>query len=169
MKFSEYRAMDATAMAKGIKDKQFTPEELLEAAHTRMEQVASRINAGLPRGALSGVPFVVKDMDGTLGGQVCTFGSRSLRTWIAPNDSTLFARYRDNGIVFLAKTNCPEFGIMGVTEPEAHGPTRNPWNTDHTPGGSSGGSAAAVAAGIVPVGHAGDGGGSIRIPAAYCG
>lgn len=184
MKFSDYRAMDATAMIKGIRDKEFTADELLEAARNRLDQVNGRINAvildlgeqaaeqitdGLPAGVLSGVPFVVKDMDGTLGGQPCTFGSRSLRDWVAPNDSTLFARYRSNGVVFVGKTNCPEFGIMGITEPEVHGPTRNPWNTDHTPGGSSGGSAAAVASGIVPVGHAGDGGGSIRIPAAYCG
>lgn len=184
MKFSDYRAMDATAMIKGIRDKEFTADELLDAARARLEQVNTRINAvildlgaeaaeqiqeGLPTGPLSGVPFVVKDMDGTLGGQPCTFGSRSLRDWVAPHDSTLFARYRDNGVVFLGKTNCPEFGIMGITEPELHGPTRNPWNAEHTPGGSSGGSAAAVAAGIVPVGHAGDGGGSIRIPAAYCG
>ncbi len=184
MKFSEYRAMDATAMIKGIRDKQFTAGELLESAHSRMAAVNERINAvildlsdeaavqidkGLPDGDLNGIPLVVKDMDGTLGGQPCTFGSRSLKDWVAPHDSTLFARYRENGAVFLGKTNCPEFGIMGITEPEVHGPTRNPWNTDHTPGGSSGGSAAAVAAGIVPVGHAGDGGGSIRIPAAYCG
>lgn len=184
MKFSEYRAMDATAMIKGIRDKEFTADELLEAAHTRMDQVNGRINAvvldlateaghqveeGLPDGALTGVPIVVKDMDGTLAGERCTFGSRALRDWVAPHDSTLFARYRDNGVMFVGKTNCPEFGIMGTTEPELHGPTRNPWNTEHTPGGSSGGSAAAVAAGIVPVGHAGDGGGSIRIPAAYCG
>lgn len=184
MKFTEYRAMDATDMIQGIRDKQFTADELLDAAVDRLGQVNSRINAvvldltrraatqiseGLPEGELSGVPLVVKDMDGTLADAVCTFGSRSLRDWIAPNDSTLFARYRRNGVVFVGKTNCPEFGIMGITEPEVHGPTRNPWNTNHTPGGSSGGSAAAVAAGIVPVGHAGDGGGSIRIPSAYCG
>lgn len=184
MKFSEYRAMDATAMRKGLQDKQFTAEELLDAARSRLDQVNDRINAvvldltdeaaaeiadGLPTGPLAGVPMVLKDMDGQLGGALCTFGSRSLRDWVAPYDSTLFARYRGNGAVFVGKTNCPEFGIMGITEPELHGPTRNPWNTDHTPGGSSGGSAASVAAGIVPVGHAGDGGGSIRIPSAYCG
>lgn len=184
MKFSEYRAMDATAMLKGIKDKQFTADELLDAARLRMEQVNDTINAvvldltpdaaaqladGSVTGALAGVPMVLKDMDGQLAGAVCTFGSRALRHWVPPHDSTLFARYRRAGAVFVGKTNCPEFGIMGITEPELHGPTRNPWNREYTPGGSSGGSAAAVAAGIVPIGHAGDGGGSIRIPAAYCG
>lgn len=184
MKFSEYRSMDATAMVKGIKDKQFTAEELLEAASLRLDQVNPRLNAVVLdltyesgrqlaqttlAGALLGVPIVVKDMDGTLGGQVCTFGSRALADWVAPHDSELIARYRAQGVTFVGKTNCPEFGIMGITEPELHGPARNPWNTEHTPGGSSGGTAAAVAAGIVPVGHAGDGGGSIRIPAAYCG
>ena len=184
MKFSEYRTMDATAMVKGIKDKQFTADELLDAARLRMEQVNDTINAvvldltaeaaarladSTPTGPLAGVPMVLKEMDGQLGGAVCSFGSRSLRDWVAPHDSTLFARFRRAGATFVGKTNCPEFGIMGITEPELHGPTRNPWNTQYTPGGSSGGSAAAVAAGIVPVGHAGDGGGSIRIPASYCG
>lgn len=184
MKFSEYRSMDATTMLEGIRDKQFTAEELLEAAQTRLDQVNPRLNAvildltaaasdqiaaGLPDGELSGIPFVVKNMDGILAGEPCSMGSRALAGWVPEYDSSLFARYRDAGVVFLGKTNCPEFGIMGITEPELYGPSRNPWNTDHTPGGSSGGTAAAVAAGIVPVGHAGDGGGSIRIPAAYCG
>ena len=81
----------------------------------------------------------------------------------------MVARYKQAGLTILGKTNTPEFGLMGITEPEAFGPCRNPWNTNHTPGGSSGGSAAAVAAGLVPMAAGGDGGGSIRIPAAYCG
>ena len=122
-----------------------------------------------PTGRSAGVPFLVKDMDGFLADEPCTFSSRSLRDYVPNHDSELFARYRRAGVVFVGKTNCPEFGIYGVTEPEFRGPARNPWNTDHTPGGSSGGSSAAVAAGIVPVAHAGDGGGSIRIPASACG
>ena len=184
MRFAEYRALDATAMLEGLAKKEFTARELAEAAARRLRSVNPRLNAvildlseeaiqqaerALPNGPLSGLPFVVKDMDGVLAGYPCTSGSRSLANWIPERDSNLFSRYRAAGVVFLGKTNCPEFGIVGYTEPELHGPTRNPWNLDHTPGGSSGGSAAAVAAGIVPVAHGGDGGGSIRIPAAYTG
>ena len=184
MKFSEYRSMDATTMLEGIRDKQFTAEELLEAAQTRDGSGQSPTerrdpgpdgrgigpDRGRPaRRRIERIPFVVKNMDGIPAGEPCSMGSRALAGWVPEYDSSLFARYRDAGVVFLGKTNCPEFGIMGITEPELYGPSRNPWNTDHTPGGSSGGTAAAVAAGIVPVGHAGDGGGSIRIPAAYCG
>ncbi len=184
MDFALYRSMDATAMAAGITKGDFTAGELVSAATDRLQQVNPEINAvvldlsgyaprqleaGLPSGKLTGVPMVLKDMDGTLAGVPCTMGSRSLADWLPEQNSTLFERYRSAGAVFLGKTNCPEFGLVGVTEPELHGPTRNPWDTDRTPGGSSGGTAAAVAAGIVPVGHAGDGGGSIRIPASHCG
>jgi amidase len=122
-----------------------------------------------PDGPFAGVPFLLKDMDGYLAGYPCTYGSRSLADWIPERDSEHVTRFRDAGLRILGKTNCPEFGILGFTEPELHGPTRNPWNLSHTPGGSSGGSAAAVAAGIVPAASAGDGGGSIRIPASACG
>ncbi|MDP4014433.1 MAG: amidase [Candidatus Nanopelagicales bacterium] len=184
MKFTEYRGLDASAMAEALRDGDTTPQELLDAARARLSEVNPTINAvihrmdtyakgqidaGLPRGRFSGVPFLVKDMDGTLAGEPCAAGSRSLRDWIPDHDSELFARYRRSGLVFLGKTNAPEFGIMGVTEPELFGPTLNPWDLNHTPGGSSGGSAAAVAAGVVPVAHGGDGGGSIRIPASFCG
>ncbi len=184
MDFTEYRSLDATAMIAGIASGDFTATELVDAAARRLRRVNPTLNAavldlssaarrdvraGLPSGPLHGIPMVVKDMDGTLAGVRCTMGSRSLVDWVPKNDSTLLGRYRAAGAVFLAKTNCPEFGMVGVTEPELHGPTRNPWNTDHTPGGSSGGTGAAVAAGVVPVGHGGDGGGSIRIPSSHCG
>ncbi len=130
----------------------------------------ARMEARQPRdGAFSGVPFLVKDMDGVLGGEPNTSSSRSLQSWRPVADSDLFGRFKSSGLVIVGKTNCPEFGIVGVTESELRGPARNPWNTDHTPGGSSGGSAAAVAARIVPMAHGGDGGGSIRIPASACG
>ncbi|HBM24419.1 MAG TPA: amidase, partial [Alcanivorax sp.] len=87
----------------------------------------------------------------------------------APVDSELVRRWKAAGVVLFGRTNTPEFGAKGITEPEAFGATRNPWNTDHTPGGSSGGSAALVAAGVVPFAGANDGGGSIRIPAGCCG
>ncbi|MAT61143.1 MAG: amidase [Micrococcales bacterium] len=184
MDFAQYRSLDATAMAHGIATGEFTAEELVAAAADRLQRVNPIINAavldlsgyaprqiagGLPSGPLTGVPMVLKDMDGTLAGVPCTMGSRSLADWLPEQNSTLVDRYRSAGAIFVAKTNCPEFGLVGVTEPELHGPTRNPWDTDRTPGGSSGGTAAAIAAGIVPVGHAGDGGGSIRIPASHCG
>jgi len=97
-----------------------------------------------------------------------TMGSKAYQDYIPTHDSELMKRYKKSGVLILGKTNTPEFGLMGITEPELHGPTRNPWNTDHTPGGSSGGSAAAVAAGMVPMASGGDGGGSIRIPASCC-
>jgi amidase len=102
-------------------------------------------------------------------GSPVTFGSRCFVDFKAPHDNTLIERYRRAGLVFFGRTNTPEFGLVPYTEPKLYGPTRNPWNPDHTPGGSSGGAAAAVAAGIIPVAHASDGGGSIRIPAACCG
>jgi len=98
-----------------------------------------------------------------------TSGSKAYRNFVPEHDSEMVKRYKKAGLVILGKTNTPEFGLMGVTEPEVFGPCRNPWHTEHTVGGSSGGSAAAVAAGMMPMAGGGDGGGSIRIPAAYCG
>ncbi|MDA9912934.1 amidase [Candidatus Nanopelagicales bacterium] len=184
MKFTEYQAMDATALAQALASGDLTATDVLETAQRRLQRVDPLINAvildlyqsgrqqiaaGLPDGPFQGVPFLVKDMDGTLAGTPAAAGSRSLQDYVYDHDSELFGRFRKSGVVFLGKTNCPEFGIMAITEPELHGPSRNPWDLNHTPGGSSGGSAAAVAAGVVPVAHAGDGGGSIRIPAAMCG
>jgi amidase len=184
MRHDEYAAHDALGLAELVRSGEVTPSELAEAAIARIDAVNPTLNAvvhrmddtarevaagELPDGPFRGVPFLVKDMDGFLADEPCTFSSRSLRDYVPNHDSELFARYRRAGVVFVGKTNCPEFGIMGITESEFRGPARNPWHTDHTPGGSSGGSGAAVAAGIVPVAHAGDGGGSIRIPASACG
>ncbi len=184
MRHDEYAAHDALGLAELVATEQVSSTELVEAAIARIEVANPTLNAvvhrmdgaarqaagsDLPDGPMRGVPFLVKDMDGFLADEPCTFSSRALASYVPNHDSELFARYRDAGVVFLGKTNCPEFGIFGVTESELRGPARNPWNPDHTPGGSSGGSAAAVAAGIVPVAHAGDGGGSIRIPASACG
>src|SRR4051794_20272122 len=90
------------------------------------------------------------------------------RNYIAPTTSYIFEKLERAGFVIVGKTNTPELGLMTTTEPEAYGPTHNPWSTAHSPGGSSGGTAAAVASGMVPIGHAGDGGGSIRVPASHC-
>jgi amidase len=113
------------------------------------------------------VPIVVKDLDGGLAGEPFHWGNGLLKGigHTAARDSYLFAKLRHAGFVIVGKTNCPEFGLLPTTEPTAYGASRNPWSTDHSPGGSSGGTGAAVAAGMVPLGHAGDGGGSIRIPA----
>ncbi len=182
--FKEYDQYDGLGIAGLIREKQVSAQEVLEEAIGRIEKMNPRINAvihpmydearhtlkeGLPEGPFSGVPFLLKDLLCSYAGVPLTQGSRAYRNFIPENDSEQVTRYKKAGVVVLGKTNTPEFGLMGITEPELHGPTRNPWNPDHTPGGSSGGSAAAVASGMVPLASGGDGGGSIRIPAAYCG
>ena len=181
MRHDEYAAHDATGLAELVSTGQVTPDEVADAAYARIDAVNDAVNAvvhrihpptdttDVPDAPFAGVPFVLKDMDGRLAGHPASYGSRALAGWVPDHDSELIRRYKAAGLRIIGKTNCPELGIMGVTEPVLHGPTRNPWNLDHSPGGSSGGSAAAVAAGIVPVASAGDGGGSIRIPASACG
>ena len=117
------------------------------------------------------MPFLLKDLFASMAGKPLTNGNKALAAAppVSAADTTLVSRYRAAGLVIAGRTNSPELGSLPVTEPEAYGPTRNPWNLDHTPGGSSGGAAAAVAAGMVPIAHASDGGGSIRIPASCCG
>ncbi|MEU8706852.1 amidase family protein [Streptomyces sp. NPDC048565] len=137
--------------------------------HTRFEAARAEVAAGLPDGPLRGVPMLVKDLGTEVAGLPAAGGSRLFAEVIPRRDSELVARYRRAGAVVLGTTNTPELGLNASTEPVLTGPTRNPWSTAHSPGGSSGGSAAAVAAGMVPVAHASDGGGSIRIPAAACG
>ena len=180
---SEYDDYDALGLAELVREQQVTPRELVATAISRIEQVNPVLNAvverrdplvrqeaeQVPDGVFAGVPFLVKDMDGVLGGEPNTASSRSLQSWRPVRDSDLFERFKSAGLLIVGKTNCPEFGIFGVTESELRGPARNPWNVEHTPGGSSGGSAAAVAARVVPMAHGGDGGGSIRIPASACG
>ena len=166
-----------------IAQRDVTPSELLDAALARQAAVNPTLNAvvqtfddkaraaiaaGLPQGPLSGVPFLLKDVTTQLEGVVTTGGSRVFNT-PAATDSALVAAYKRAGLVIYGKTNTPEFGLMGITEPARYGATLNPWNLDLTCGGSSGGAASAVAAGIVPVAQASDGGGSIRIPSSCCG
>ena len=182
--FKEYNQYDGLGLAELVKKKEISPAELCEEAITRIERVNPALNAvitpmydlarcavngGLPDGPFSGVPFLLKDLLGDFAGVPQTMGSRACKNYIPAQDSELVKRYKQAGLVILGKTNTPEFGLVAYTEPELHGPTRNPWNPDHTPGGSSGGSAAAVASGMVPLASANDGAGSIRIPAACCG
>jgi amidase len=177
--FDEYRTYDATGLAKLVADKVVSAAELLAVAQDRAAAVNPRINAivrDVPAepgddltGPFAGVPFLVKDLAQDYAGIPTSSGSRALASLPAPEHATIVQRWLDAGLVIFGKTNTPEFGAKGITEPELWGPARNPWNLNRTPGGSSGGSAAAVAAGIVPCAGANDGGGSIRIPAACCG
>jgi amidase len=182
--FKEYDQYDGLGLAGLIRNGDVSAEEVCDAAIERIERVNPSINAvvtpmfdiarqalteGLVEGPFTGVPFLLKDLVSAFKGVPLTSGSRSCRHYVPDYDSELVKRYKASGAITLGKTNTPEFGLLGYTEPELFGPTRNPWHLDRTPGGSSGGSAAAVAAGLVPVASGGDGGGSIRIPASCCG
>jgi amidase len=166
-----------------VKKKKVKPIELVEAAIERIERLNPKLNAVVFKGyddararaktklsgAFAGVPMLLKDLLGYKKGWPNRDGSRFVPAHPNPFDSTLVTRFEAVGLIPLGKTNVPEFGIVPLTESKLYGPARNPWNLDHSTGGSSGGSAAAVAAGIVPLAHANDGGGSIRIPASCCG
>jgi amidase len=176
---------DATALAELVRTGQVSAAELVDEAiarieathddihaviHPRFEAARSEAQTPLP-GPLSGVPFLIKDLGAWQAGEPNHAGTRFLRDLDnrPAHDWVMTQRLRDSGLIFIGRTNTPEFGLISTTEPESHGRTRNPWNTEHSSGGSSGGSASAVAAGVVPAAHASDGGGSIRIPASECG
>ncbi len=179
MNFEEYRAYDATGLAKLVADKKVSAAELLALAQQRAATVNPRINAivrDIPaspsqdlRGPFAGVPFLIKDLAQDYAGLPTSQGTRALKSLPVAEHATVVQRWIDAGLVIFGKTNLPEFGAKAITESVAWGPARNPWDLQRTPGGSSGGSAAAVAAGIVPCAGANDGGGSTRIPAACCG
>ncbi len=183
----ETRWLDATAQAELVRSGQVSPTELVAAAIERIEALNGPLNAvvtplfekalaaaaspDLPDGPFRGVPFTLKDLWAMSEGDRFTNGVPALAAadFRAPVDTTLVARYRAAGLVFVGRTNTPELGLLPTTEPDFFGPTHNPWDLARSPGGSSGGSAAAVASGMVPASHASDGGGSIRIPASACG
>lgn len=183
----ELATLDATGQAELVRRGDASPVELVDAAIARVEALQPTLNAltterfglahaeaasaSLPDGPLRGVPFLLKDLSCTLVGEPAHDGMGCLKEalHVAPVTSSLARRYQEAGLVILGRTNTPELGIMPTTEPAAYGPTRNPWDPKCTSGGSSGGSAAAVASGMVPAAHASDGGGSIRIPASCCG
>ncbi|MDQ1519315.1 MAG: amidase, partial [Actinomycetota bacterium] len=184
---SELRWLDATAQAELVRTGDVQPVELVDAAIARIEADNDRLNAvihplfdkardvarsaDLGGGPLRGVPFLVKDGVCHTEGDPFHCGMRALKEigWREASDTWLARRFRDAGFVFCGKTNLPELATSITTEPLAYGPTHNPWDLDFTAGGSSGGSAAAVAAGMVPVAHGNDMGGSIRFPASMCG
>jgi Asp-tRNA(Asn)/Glu-tRNA(Gln) amidotransferase A subunit family amidase len=181
--FGGYGAYDALGLAELVRSKEVTPEELLEAAIARIERVNPKINAvvtkmydearatiaSVPEGPFTGVPFLLKDLGPAYAGVRNTSGSRMFAEYVPDYDSELTVRYKRAGLVVAGRTNTPEFGLNVTTESQLLGPARNPWNLEHSTGGSSGGTAAAIAAGIVPAAHGNDGGGSIRIPASACG
>jgi amidase len=181
--FADYSKHDALGLAALVRAGEVSAAELVEEAISRVEAVNPRLNAVVRtrydaaraaakaplEGPFAGVPYLLKDLLGTLEGESTTNGSRLWQGTTAPHDSELVRRLRRAGLVCLGRTSTPELGLLPVTEPEAFGPARNPWDPARTPGGSSGGSAAMVAAGVVPLASGGDGGGSIRIPASCCG
>ena len=180
----EFAKYDAMGLAELVKNKDVKPIELVEAAITRIESVNDKLacvniknyenaraqaEGDVPDGPFSGVPLLLKDLITGYEGMRTTNGSRYFEDFVAPVDSAIATRINAGGVIRLAKTVTPEFGYNIASEPEIFPPARNPWNPEHTPGGSSGGSSAAVAARIVPIATASDGGGSIRIPSSNAG
>lgn len=180
----EWMSLDATAQSELVRKKEVTAKELVEAALQRIEQLNPKLNAVVTLMAdealaaaetpkldapFAGVPFLLKDLGPAYGGVRLTEGTSFLQNYIPPVDSPLVTRYKQAGLITVGKTNTPEFGLVPTTEPKLFGACHNPWDLGRTPGGSSGGSAAAVAVGMVPMAHGNDGGGSIRIPASCCG
>jgi amidase len=183
MAFTEYGDYDAIGLADLVRKKQVSAAELLDEAIARTARVDPQLNAvvvkhydyaqaqidqGLPDGPFTGVPFLLKDLE-IIKGTRTTFGASLHKNHVADHTGTLAQRFLNAGLTVFGKSSSPEFGLMPTTESRLHGPTRNPWNLAHSSGGSSGGAGAAVAARILPVAHASDGGGSIRIPASASG
>ena len=182
--FDEYERYDAIGLAGLIRSGAVSATEVLEASieriearnpdlnaviATRFEHALDEVKRAAPAGPLAGVPFLLKDLNTLFAGLPCTNGSRAFAAFRPARDSELVSRYRRAGLVILGKTNTPELGLNASTEPALFGPTRNPKDPSRSAGGSSGGSACAVASGMLPAAHATDSGGSIRIPASNCG
>ena len=182
MNLAEYASYDAMGLADLVRRGEITPAELEALAHQAIETVNPEINAvigDVPRelaaaetgtdAPFHGVPFLLKDLGHGYQGVACDMGSRMGKGFVTPSESELARRFRASGVVAVGRTNTPEFGLSGTTEPVLHGPSRNPWDLNVSSGGSSGGASAAIAAGIVPMAHGSDAGGSIRIPAGWTG
>ncbi|MGP4040117.1 amidase [Gracilibacillus sp. D59] len=182
--FNQLLQLDALGQKELLDQKEISVLELTDFYIHQIEQYNPILNAVVTKsfelgrekakkmkgheGKVTGLPFLIKDLNAVKGVRQ-TSGSAMLKDFIAPENDEIVHRFEHAGLIFLGKTNTPEFGFLPNTEPELFGPTKNPWNIDRSPGGSSGGSAAAVAAGLIPFAHANDGGGSIRIPASACG
>ncbi len=184
MNLEEYSRCDGVALADLVKKREVSPKELVHLFVEAVEKVNPKINAiievyqdrierldvpVIPAGPFTGVPFLMKDIGAGEGGRVQDNGSRLMKGHVVDKDSFLTERFKKAGLILLGRTTCPEFAMGISTESVLTGATRNPWDLDKMVGGSSGGSAASVAAGVVPVAHASDNGGSIRIPASACG
>ena len=181
--FDDYVRRDGMALSEGVRRGDFSAAELVETAIARAELVNGKLNAiaielfgqgraaasGSPVGPFAGVPFIMKDLNQGLAGVPLTKGSRAFRDNICSCDSETARRFKAAGLMIIATSTTPEFGLTVTTESALFGKTRNPWNLERVAGGSSGGSAALTAAGVVPLAHATDGGGSIRVPASCCG
>jgi Asp-tRNA(Asn)/Glu-tRNA(Gln) amidotransferase A subunit family amidase len=180
----DYEQYDALGLAELVRRGETSAEALLEAAISRTEARDGEVNAvvirmfeearkavaaGIPDGPFQGVPFLLKDLHLAWPGVRLTNGSKLFSDFVPEVESELVARYRQAGLVIFGKTHSPEYGLTTSSESVLYGLTRNPWNLEHTAGGSSGGASAAVAAGYLPLANASDGGGSIRIPASCCG
>lgn len=184
MEFEEYRSYDGVGLAELVRRGEISAEELLDCALAARDELDPKLRSivfdledqaraalvdGLPDGPFTGVPFLVKDLHLGVRGTPTTNGCRLFADSVSDHDSELVRRYREAGLVIFGKSASPEFGLTTSTESALFGQTRNPWNPEHTSGGSSGGASAAVSAGILPIANASDGGGSIRIPASCCG
>lgn len=180
MNLDEYRELDAVALASLVHTGEVHPREIVSTAMEAVQRLNPRLNAVLQTfddefpvadasGPLYGVPFLIKDLVNHRAGGLLEMGSRLARGFVTPHDTELMRRFRKAGLITIGRTATPEFGHGCTTESVLTGPTRNPWDLSRMAGGSSGGSASAVAAGIVPAAHANDGAGSIRIPSACCG
>ena len=182
--FEEYEDYDAIGLADLVRRKELTADEVLEAAITRAQARNPSLNAivielydfgrqavadGLPDGPLRGAPYLIKDLGAAMAGIPTTGGSHFMADVVPAVDSVTVKRLKAAGLAIFGKTNTCEFGMSITCEPQFYGASKNPWNPELTPGGSSGGAASAVAARILPAAHASDGFGSIRVPAACCG
>lgn len=183
MNIDNYLRIDATGLAELVRQKEVKPSELVELSFEQLEKINPALNAvthmrrervlaeskrvEIGNHPFAGVPILLKNISQALQNEPLTSGARLLSEWVADHDSHFVNKLREAGFLFIGHTNTPEFGLKNITEPELYGATRNPWNPNYSPGGSSGGAAAAIASGIVPLAGASDGGGSIRIPASF--
>ncbi|HZM65850.1 MAG TPA: amidase [Nakamurella sp.] len=180
----EIAALDAVAQADLVRRGEVTSTELVHWAIERIELLNPTLHAVItplydqalaaaavvpPTGPFAGIPYLVKDLVAEVAGAPFSEGSRFVRGTVSHYDSELVRRLRRAGLLIIGKTNTPEFGMVPTCEPLAFGATRNPWDTNRSTSGSSGGSAAAVASGMVPMAHGNDLGGSLRYPASACG